>query len=150
MKKSFQKINIFFMLVFLFFSISACAVEDKVCFKGECFDVEVASKPDEMARGLMFRDSLDYDKGMLFVFQDLSEHNFWMKNTLIPLDIIWVGEDNKVVFIKENAQPCKGEFCQLLSPGKKAKYAFEVNAGICARIGLDVGDTLDIKIRGSN
>ena len=98
----------------------------------------------------MFRKSLDYNKGMLFVFENVSEHNFWMKNTLIPLDIIWIDENNKVVFIKENAQPCKGGLCESIRSGKKAKYVLEINTGICSSLGLEAGDFIDIKIRKYN
>lgn len=145
-----KKLIVLPVLFFLVFFVSACATDSQVCFSGKCFYVEVVSRPSEMAKGLMFRKSLDYDKGMLFIFEKFSEHNFWMKNTLIPLDIIWIDENNKVVFIKKNAQPCKDGLCESIRSGEKAKYVLEVNTGICSDFGLKVGDFVDIKIREYN
>ena len=67
-----------------------------------------------MKNGLMFRENMDSDRGMLFIFEKEGEYPFWMKNTLIPLDIIWINKDKEVVFISENAQPCEeGKPCLL-------------------------------------
>ncbi len=66
---------------------------DQVCFKNKCFVVELAQTIAEQSRGLMFRDHLDSNKGMLFVFDSSAIYNFWMKNTEIPLDIIWLDKN---------------------------------------------------------
>ncbi len=121
--------------------------EGKVCFKNFCFNLELAVTPEERSRGLMFRKHLDPDKGMLFIFNEEGEYSFWMKNTLIPLDIIWINSEGKVVFIKENAQPCKETECPFISPGFKAKYVLEINGGISRKIGLKKGDKLDFLFR---
>lgn len=95
----------------------------------------------ERSRGLMYREGLDSDKGMLFIFEKEGEYPFWMKNTLISLDIIWINENKEVVFISENAQPCSEEYsCPSISPGKNAKYVLEINGGTSERIGLKIGD----------
>ncbi|HIH36825.1 MAG TPA: DUF192 domain-containing protein [Methanocellales archaeon] len=108
--------------------------------KDNCFYVELAATPDDRTLGLMFREHLDPDKGMLFIFEEEGVRPFWMKNTLTPLDIIWISEDQEVVFISKNTQPCKTDICPGINPGKKAKYVLELNGGISDKIGLSVGD----------
>ena len=117
---------------------------NQVCFKNHCFNVELAIEIDEQVRGLMFREHLDSDKGMLFIFKEELKHSFWMKNVLIPLDIIWINENKEVVFISENTQPC-GEFiCSTIKPIENAKYVLEINGGISKKIGLTIGDRVGI------
>ncbi|MFH1451112.1 MAG: DUF192 domain-containing protein [bacterium] len=117
---------------------------NKVCFKGRCFEVEIAASLRQRNDGLMFRQSLGKNKGMLFVFSESGDYSFWMKNTFIPLDIVWIDERQKVVFIKENAESCLEETCPAISPGKKALYVLEINAGIVADSGLEIGDNVVI------
>ena len=95
----------------------------------------------------MYRKELDKNKGMLFIFDKEGIYPFWMKNTLIPLDIIWIDSNDKVVFISQNVQPCKNLICPSIFPTVKAKYVLEVNAGVCQEIGLKVGDELTIDIK---
>lgn len=118
--------------------------EARVCMKDMCFRVEVAETPEELSMGLMFRESIEPDRGMLFVFKHEGIHAFWMKNTLIPLDMIWISENNTVVFIKKNALPCESDSCPTIDPGKKAKYVLEVNGGISDQVGLEIGDVVTI------
>jgi len=119
------------------------AQQTQVCIKDNCFRVELAITPAEHARGLMFREHLDEDKGMLFIFENEGRHAFWMKNTLIPLDIIWIDENKEVVFISGNAQPCKEGFCPAITPSKDAKYVLELNANTTGSIGLSIGDNVN-------
>lgn len=122
-----------------------------VCFgnppTGGCFEVELAKTQQERDRGLMYRKELGKDKGMLFIFDQEGIYPFWMKNTLIPLDIIWIDSNKMVVFISENVQPCKSLICPSVTPSSKAKYVLEINAGLCNEIGLKVGDVLDVNIK---
>ncbi|HET9599507.1 MAG TPA: DUF192 domain-containing protein [Anaeromyxobacteraceae bacterium] len=100
-------------------------------------NVELARTPEEQARGLMFRDRLAEDAGMLFIFPDSSDHAFWMKNTLIPLDMIFIDEAGTVVGIVERAEP------QTLTPrsvGARSRYVLEVNGGWSAANGFGKGD----------
>jgi hypothetical protein len=120
---------------------------DKVCFKDICFDVELAIDLESRSRGLMFREKLDPDKGMLFIFEKEGNYSFWMKNTLIPLDIIWINENKEVVFIANNAQPCKESSCPFIESGKEAKYVLEINSGISEKIGLSAGEKIDFEIK---
>jgi hypothetical protein len=113
----------------------------KVCFWENCFLSEIAKTKEDFFKGLMFRQKLDEDKGMIFDFGKDGVYSFWMKNTLIPLDIIWINNENKVVFIKKNAEPCSESSCPLTKPDKKARYVLEINAGISEKINLQLGDT---------
>lgn len=106
-----------------FNSTSACLDED-------CFKIQIADTPEKQEKGLMFVSSMPEDEGMLFVFDKQDLYSIWMKNTLIPLDIIWFDEDMNQVFEKENAEPCKTEPCEVFTPDKPAKYVLEVNAGM--------------------
>jgi uncharacterized membrane protein (UPF0127 family) len=114
----------------------------QVCFGGTCFQVELALTPEQQSQGLMNRTHMDADKGMLFIFPQDGIYPFWMKNTLIPLDIIWLDSNGTVVFISKNAQPCGPVVCPTINPGKNAKYVLEINGGTAERIGLKIGDRL--------
>lgn len=118
--------------------------ESQVCFGDDCFQVELALTPAEQSQGLMHRDQLDPDMGMLFVFQQEGIYPFWMKNTLIPLDIIWINENLTVVHIEENAQPCSPLSCTMMTPDHEARYVLEINGGLAEQIGLRIGDNTAI------
>jgi uncharacterized membrane protein (UPF0127 family) len=117
--------------------------QGRVCFKVNCFNVSLALTPDEQSKGLMFIKQLDDDKGMFFIFEKDGIYPFWMKNTLIPLDIIWIDSNNSVVFMSKNTQPCTLT-CDSINPEKQARYVLEINAGIADRIGIAVGDNITI------
>ena len=94
------------------------------------FLIEVANTDQGRQRGLMFRESMPKDHGMLFVFDEITKHSFWMKNTLIPLDMVWIDENNKIVDI-QTALPCPPEEkCPSYVPQENAKYVLEVNLGV--------------------
>jgi uncharacterized membrane protein (UPF0127 family) len=99
--------------------------------------VEVARTPERRALGLMYRKQLASDAGMLFVF-DAPEHlTFWMKNTVLPLDMIFIGVDHKIVGIVADAKPFT---TNPLGVDEPSLYVLEVNAGFAAKHGLAVGD----------
>jgi YVTN family beta-propeller protein len=103
--------------------------------------VEVADDQDETMRGLMFRKHLPWNVGMLFVFHNEEPRTFWMKNTLIPLDMIFVDSNLKIVDIKENVPPCtQGDECPLYPSQERAQYVLEVNAGFFQENGIKIGD----------
>ena len=116
-----------------------------VCINDDCFFVELAKTRKETAKGLMYRESLDQDKGMLFIFDEEREHSFWMKNTLIPLDMIWINKDKEVVDIKKNVQPCVQEECEIFKPSNRASYVLELNAGQSDKTNIKIGDGLIFK-----
>ncbi len=115
----------------------------RACFGSDCFTVELALTPEQQARGLMGRQSLYPDAGMLFVFPQEGIYPFWMKDTLIPLDMVWMDSEGRVVFIGKNEQPC-GVVCPSVNPGVPARYVLEINAGTADRIGLGVGDRMEL------
>ncbi len=102
--------------------------------------VEVADEQGELRKGLMYRQSLPENQGMLFVFKRTDVLRFWMKNTLIPLDMIFISPDFRIVNITRNAQPCKSDPCNIYSSGAPARYVVEVNGGFCDRNGISEGD----------
>ena len=120
--------------------------EPRVCFDENCFSVEIADDDGERTFGLMNRDSLDADKGMLFIFDNEGNYPFWMKNTLIPLDMVWLNSNKEVVFIKENALPCEQDPCSIITHEGQAKYVVELNAGTAADKGISVGQAVRFEI----
>ncbi len=120
--------------------------EPQVCFKSHCFSVELALTPEEKSRGLMYRKSLDKNKGMLFVYEREGEYSFWMKNVLISLDIIWLNKDKKVVYVAENCQPCLELPCPSIKSDKAAKYVLEISGGLASEMGLSIGGELEFEI----
>jgi uncharacterized membrane protein (UPF0127 family) len=100
-------------------------------------DIEIADNDYEREKGLMYRHSLPDSAGMLFIFDRPKVLSFWMRNTYIPLDIIFADEDKQIVKIQKNAEPL---FYGLISSHKTAKYVVEVNGGFSDRFGIVVGD----------
>jgi len=117
----------------------------KVCAHNKCYEAELAITPQEWERGLMFRESLDRNQGMLFEFGQDGIHKFWMKNTKISLDIIWVDADKKIVFISNNISPCIRDDCPSYGPDVPVRYVFEVNGGEMARLGAKIGDAVIVE-----
>ena len=103
------------------------------------FDVELALTDAERAKGLMFRKSMPNDRGMLFEFSDEAERAFWMKNTYISLDILYIDAKGKVVSISRNAQPFNETPLPSNAP---AKGVLELNGGLSERLGIQPGDTV--------
>jgi uncharacterized membrane protein (UPF0127 family) len=99
--------------------------------------VEIADTPDKRATGLMYRRDLAPDAGMLFLFPAASAQKFWMKNTVLPLDMIFIGVDHKIVGIVADAKPFT---TNPLGVDEPSLYVLEVNAGFAAKHGLAVGD----------
>ena len=102
------------------------------------FNVEVADTPAERAKGLMFRRSMPQNQGMLFDFHDEVPIMMWMKNTYIPLDMVFVSRDGVVTIVAPNAKPMSEETI----PGGMAYGVIELNAGVAEKIGLKPGDTV--------
>lgn len=105
-------------------------------------DVEIASDDDSRERGLMWRRSLVPGEGMLFVFPEAAEHSFWMKNTLIPLDMVFIGEDRRVVGVVANAEP--GNLTPV-GPQAPSVYVLEVPGGWATQLGIADGSPVEIE-----
>ncbi len=156
MKRGFVLIIIFlFIFAFIFAAAELLLInrahkkENLVCFKDNCFKVELALTEKERERGLMLRNYLDSNAGMFFVFEKEEEYPFWMKNTKIPLDIIWINENKEIVFLRKNVQPCRETGCEIVAPDKKARYVLEINGGMSDKINLKPGDKLIFNIIGN-
>lgn len=89
----------------------------------------------------MFRNELKPDCGMLFVFDEEGKYNFWMKNMLIPLDVIWIGPDKKINDIMKEVKPCLGS-CEGFTSKEKAKYVLEVISGFADKHNLKSGEAV--------
>ncbi|MBO9615725.1 MAG: DUF192 domain-containing protein [Dyadobacter sp.] len=118
--------------------------EGEVTFlkKGQPFkkiEVEIAENEAERNKGLMFRSYLPDSVGMLFIFEQPGDHSFWMKNTSIPLDIIYVGPDKKIVSIAQNTQPYSEESIPTYG---LVQYVVEVNAGFTKQNNIQSGDVI--------
>ena len=126
--------------------VGACSAgQPSVDLKGERFTVEIADDDAERERGLMFRDSMAPTVGMLFLFDRQGPQAFWMKNTRIPLDILYFDEQWKLVGWSLNTPPCSlGDQCPPYPSQAPARYVLELNAGISERLGVKLGDRLDV------
>jgi uncharacterized protein len=123
--------------------LAACGKDGPyVEIKGQRFTIEIAEDEPSREHGLMDRTGMKDDHGMLFIFEDDAPRAFWMKNTKIPLDMIFLNADRKVVSVTHNAEPCVTERCPAYSSGAPARYVLELNAGQAARLGLTSGDEL--------
>lgn len=99
----------------------------QVCSSEKCFTVELARTPDEQELGLMNRSFMAENSGMLFIFPQNDLYVFRMKNTLIPLDMVWIDTTLRVVKII-TAQPCIADPCAIYNPGIRATYVLEINS----------------------
>lgn len=131
------------LLALLLAQAGACAgAGEQVELKGHRFNVELALTHEEQARGLMFRDSLPDDHGMLFVFPAEAPRSFWMRNTRIPLDILYFDDELKLVSQVHSARPCVVRACPGYPSEAPARYVLELNAGKARELGVEKGDRL--------
>jgi uncharacterized membrane protein (UPF0127 family) len=106
------------------------------------FRVELARTQAEQQQGLMYRPHMDADAGMLFIFNEPAPLTFWMKNTLIPLDMVFIDADRKIVGVVENAEP-QTETARRV-PGI-SQYVLEINGGLAAKLGVRAGSSVDFR-----
>jgi uncharacterized membrane protein (UPF0127 family) len=116
---------------------------------GQQIMLEVARTPQQQAMGLMYRTSLAPDRGMLFAFVPPQPVNFWMKNTLIPLDMVFL-RDGQVKAIAENVPPCTTEPCPTYGSKVAIDQVIELRGGRAAELGLKVGDRVNVKFKDAN
>ena len=113
-----------------------------VVIHGTTYSVELAVNEAERERGLGGRESLAPNTGMLFIFDKPDQYGFWMKDTLVPLDMIWISEDKHIVYIEKNVQP--STYPTIFSPDEDALYVLEVPAGDTDKNLFQVGDQVSI------
>ncbi|MES2518507.1 MAG: DUF192 domain-containing protein [Bacteroidota bacterium] len=105
----------------------------------EKLTIEIADNDQETTQGLMYRRTMPDSCGMLFIFPNTEPRNFWMKNTYLPLDILFLDESKKVITIQANRTPFSEE---QIPSYENAKYVLEVNAGYCQRKGIEKGEVV--------
>ncbi len=111
---------------------------------GRKIRAEAKIRPVDLQMGMMYRDSLEPGNGMLFIHSKPGVYTYWMYNTRIPLDIIWMDRDRRVVEISANTPPCKTEAskCPYYGGHAQAQYVLELGAGEAARNGVGQGSVL--------
>jgi uncharacterized membrane protein (UPF0127 family) len=146
----------FALFVFAFLLLCACsagtiAQTEPLAISGKkgkphTFQVEIARNDTDRAYGLMGRTSMPADHGMLFVFEKPQESAFWMKNTLIPLDIIFIDEKGVIHAIHPMAKPHSRE---IIKSGGPVRAGLELNGGMAGKLGLKPGDTVHHRVFGN-
>ena len=133
------------LLVFCGLALAGCASGTGLWVElgGQRYAIEIADDDAERARGLMFRDELAADHGMLFIHERQEPLAYWMKNTKIPLDILYFDDALKLVSQQRDVPPCSlGDRCPPYPSNAPARYVLELSAGEAARIGLKDGAEL--------
>jgi len=119
------------------------AAYSRACFDdGSCVKLEVADSKSELARGLMHRESLGVDEGMLFVFDGQGKYSIWMKNMNFPIDILWLSAEGVIVDVAENVPACEADPCPTYTPRYDSSFVLEVNAGESKKRGGVVGEKI--------
>ncbi len=152
-KLKISKRNLLFSIVACV-GLVACANSNSafVELKGQRYQIELADDADERTRGLMFREFMEDDHGMLFVFEQSAPQSFWMKNCKIPLDIMYFDEAGQFVSGSYNVPTCRREPCPSYPSESDARYVLELNAGVGRALNLSRDDkiTLPQSIQKSN
>ena len=115
---------------------------------GTVITAEIAATRPDRETGLMHRTTLARNTGMLFVFPADSPYPFWMKDTLIPLDMVWMDAGKRVIYVEKNAAPCPAIRlqCPSFGPSEPARYVLEISAGTADRLGIKPGASLSFQI----
>ena len=109
---------------------------------GAVYRVEIAASPVSRAQGLMFRESLQDGRGMLFLFPKPSVEGFWMKNCNFPIDIVWMDANRRVIFVSAHTPPCREDPCPTYGPKEESLYVLEIPDGAAAKEKAVLGSTL--------
>ena len=156
--KSLAGVAIFLFMVFLYFDLTDIGkntlpqIQLKVLIPeniksvkigDNILNVDLALTQEAQELGLSFRKSLEENKGMLFVFEVPKKYSFWMKDMNFPIDIIWIGIDDRIVYIKENVKP--ESFPESFAPSKDSKYVLEAASGFSGKNNLKEGDLVEFR-----
>ncbi|NOZ81282.1 MAG: DUF192 domain-containing protein [DPANN group archaeon] len=148
MKSSAGTFLILTLVLLLGMTIASCSnrpAGPAAVFHGEqdaTIALEVVDTPETRQQGLMFREQLNKSTGMLFVWQDEQPRAFWMKNTLIPLDMVFIDRDWRIVDIFREVQPCEKDPCPIYRSLVPARYVIEMNAGFTEKHQIEKNDTV--------
>lgn len=108
---------------------------------------DIAYTDEQQAKELSIKDSLNEDEGMLFIFQNEGQHNFWMNDMKFPIDILWLDAAGKVVHIESSLQPCTSESnCTVYDPQKNSLYVLETVAGFAEKHQVEIGTDIDFQL----
>jgi len=113
---------------------------------GQRFSVEIADTRQKQNLGLMYRNEMPADHGMLFIFPNEAPRSFWMKNTRIPLDIMYFNKDLNMVSASLNTPPCRVSRCPAYPSTEPAMYVLELNAGTAEKLGIGPGDPMTVEL----
>ena len=131
--------------VILLLVLVGCARQSYVEINEKKIIVEIADTSQERAQGLMFRESLCQNCGMLFIFEEEEMHSFWMKNTLIPLDMIFLDKNGIITDIIE-AEPCVQDPCPYYTSSQPGRYVLEINKGVSAQHSFTTGQKVILNL----
>lgn len=136
-------------LIFLFVLVAGCVFNSDTDLPGPTVtisdvtvQVEIADDLEERRKGLMYRSELPQFSGMWFIFEDEKPRTFWMKNMVIPIDIIYISKDLEIVSIVKSAQPCEADPCGVYPSFEAVQYVLEVNAGFADRYNIQTGQSV--------
>ncbi|MDY6789378.1 MAG: DUF192 domain-containing protein [Candidatus Nanohaloarchaea archaeon] len=134
-----------YVVIVLTFLSAGCTAAEKpyVEVGSKKVEVEVADNSSERLRGLMNRDDLSINTGMLFVYGDEDFRSFWMKNMSFPIDIIYLDSHRTVVDIKHSIPPCSSDPCPSYKSDRPARYVLEVNSGFSSANNVSSGDRVE-------
>lgn len=111
---------------------------------GRVISAEIADTPYRMQFGYMFRERVGTGEGMIFVYPVAGFHSMWMKNTLVPLDMVWMDADFRVVHVERSVPPCRADPCPAYGPLRRANYVLEVRGGSIEPDRLAPGDRVSV------
>lgn len=145
-----RELNIKLWTLIIFFVFSHCEADAqemgtiRVYFpNGEYVVAELALSSEQRAKGLMFRDEIAANKGMLFIFENEATHSFWMKNVKFSIDILWLDREKRIVHMAKQLPPCRKDPCPTYAPVRPAVYVLELRAGRSDDLGVKPGDRLE-------
>ena len=139
-----QPILLIGLLIAMLANVTACQAEPKVTIttqdgRAVSFAVEIADTPSKREMGLQYRRDLAADRGMIFLFPAQSQQSFWMKNTPLPLDMIFINRERKIAGIVEQTVPFS---LDSRSVGAPSQFVLEINGGLSKRHGIKAGDSV--------
>jgi uncharacterized membrane protein (UPF0127 family) len=147
-----MKSRIILLLVFLTLYCSGQAGRNrfvKVYFPdGFSATAELAVSDEQRAQGLMFRERINEDQAMLFIFEEEDIHSFWMKNMRFAIDILWLDSQRRVVHIENRVPPCSKDPCPSYVPAEAAAFVLELQAGFVEKHGLQLYDRIEFILPG--